>query len=218
MTKNRPEKTSKNDAKREPKKLRKPLKKQIIFRPIFSSNFGPKTLESADLVTKWAPEDAKWAPEDALGEPGAAKSAQGPMRPGKGQGAKILGVPFGTPNCLHFCFHNSTFFHQKNNGFQAPNFDQKWSPKRSKIDSENTSKILLDCWSHFGFENAPKSIQKWSKQASKIRMFFVCALVTLFPHFFKGFLMVVPGARPSFWLLFTLLSWGAAFFVKSENL
>ena len=88
---------------------------------------------------------AKVGPEGALGGPGAAKSAQGPEGPGKGQGNKILGVPFGTPICLHFCFQNSTFFHQTNNGFQAPNFDQKWSPKRSKIDSENTSKISLDC-------------------------------------------------------------------------
>ena len=48
-------------------------------------------------------------------------------------------------------------------------------------------------------------------------MFFVCALVTLFLHFLKGFLMVVPGARPSFRLLFTVLSWGAAFFAESQK-
>ena len=52
---------------------------------------------------------AKVRPEDALGGPGAAKSAQGLEGPRKGQGAKILGVHFGTqfasmfvPKCALF--------------------------------------------------------------------------------------------------------------------
>ena len=55
----------------------------------------------------------KVGPEDALGAPGAAKSAQGPEGPRKGQGTKILGVPFGTPICLYFCPQVRSFFHGK---------------------------------------------------------------------------------------------------------
>ena len=64
----------------------------------------------------------KVGPEDALGEPGAAKSAQGPEGPRKGQGAKILGVPFGTPICFIFVAKCALFFMEKSTGFQIP----KW--------------------------------------------------------------------------------------------
>ena len=66
---------------------------------------------------------AKVGPEGALGGPGAAKSAQGPEGPRKGQGSPFLGVPFGTPICLHFCPQVRSFFHRKSTCFQIP----KWS-------------------------------------------------------------------------------------------
>ena len=56
---------------------------------------------------------AKVGPEGALGGPGAAKSAQGPEGPGKGQGNKILGVPFGTPICLLFCHQVRSLYRRK---------------------------------------------------------------------------------------------------------
>ena len=55
----------------------------------------------------------KVGPEDAVGGPGAAKSAQGPEGPRKGQGTKILGVPFGTPICIYFGLQVHSFFHRK---------------------------------------------------------------------------------------------------------
>ena len=56
---------------------------------------------------------AKVGPEDALGGPGAAKSAQGPEGPRKGEGNTFLGGPFGTPICLHFCHQVRSFYRGK---------------------------------------------------------------------------------------------------------
>ena len=55
----------------------------------------------------------KVGPEDALGGPGAAKSAQGPEGPRKGQGDPFLGVPFGPPIWFHLCPQVRSFFHGK---------------------------------------------------------------------------------------------------------
>ena len=48
-------------------------------------------------------------------------------------------------------------------------------------------------------------------------MFFQVCFHTVFSSILEGFLVAFPGARPSIWLLFTMNSWGAPFFAKSEK-
>ena len=68
---------------------------------------------------------AKVGPEDALGGPGAAKSAQGPEGPRKGQGTKILGCLLGSQFASIFVPKCALFFMEKSTGFQIP----KWLKK-----------------------------------------------------------------------------------------
>ena len=60
----------------------------------------------------------------------------------------------------------------------------------------------------FGTQNDPKGLPKWCQILTQMLGSFVFV--------FMQFLVAFPVARPSI-LLFTVLSWGAAFFAESEK-
>ena len=62
----------------------------------------------------------------------------------------------------------------------------------------------------------PKASQNDAQIHTKMHDFSRCVFIPLFLQFWKV-VFAFPGARPSISLLFTMNSWGAQFFAKSEN-
>ena len=78
---------------------------------------------------------------------------------------------------------------------------------------QNFTRFLKAFW-------LPKWCQKPSKMMPKFiknACFFQVCFHTVFSSILRGFLVAFPGARPSSSLLFTMNSWGAPFFAKSEK-
>ena len=78
---------------------------------------------------------------------------------------------------------------------------------------QNFTRFLKAFW-------LPKWCQKPSKMMPKFiknACFFQVCFHTVFSSILERFLIAFPGARPSISLLFTMNSWGAPFFAKSEK-
>ena len=78
---------------------------------------------------------------------------------------------------------------------------------------QNFTRFLKAFW-------LPKWCQKPSKMMPKFiknACFFQVCFHTVFSSILERFLIAFPGARPSISLLFTMNSWGAPFFTKSEK-
>ena len=78
---------------------------------------------------------------------------------------------------------------------------------------QNFTRFLIAFWLPKWCQKPPKMMPKFIKNAC----FFQVCFHTVFSSILERFLIAFPGARPSISLLFTMNSWGAPFFAKSEK-
>ena len=78
---------------------------------------------------------------------------------------------------------------------------------------QNFIRFLIAFWLPKWCQKPPKMMPKLKKNAC----FFQVCFHTVFSSILKGFLVAFPGARPSICMVFTMNSWRAPFFAKSEK-